>query len=134
MNRVNKGIVFLLAIIMITLSSLPVFAHALFLTLEEPGVLKAEYDGGGFSPRMEVVVYNKDDEELARGNVDEEGLFHFDEDLAAHHAIVDDGMGHNASWEMGVEESTIPKLPVILVVFVLIGFTFYRYSKKEKEK
>lgn len=132
MNRINKGFVFLLAIIMITVSSLPVFAHALFLTLEEPGVLKAEYDGGGFSPRMEVVVYDKDDNELARGNVDEEGLFHFDEDLAAHHASVDDGMGHNAEWETGVVETTIPKLPVVLAVFALIGFIFYRYSKKEK--
>lgn len=130
--KMNKRIISLLLMLMIIVSSVPVFAHALFLTLEEPGVLKAEYDGGGFSPRMEVTIYDKDDNELVKGNVDEEGLFHFDEDLAAHHATVDDGMGHTSTWETGVVETSIPKIPVVIGVFALIGGIFYYYSKKKK--
>ena len=41
-------------------------------------VLRAEYDGGGFSPRTEVTIYDEDGNELDKGLVDEEGKFHFE--------------------------------------------------------
>lgn len=109
-------------------------AHGLFLTLEEPGVLKAEYDGGGFSPRMEVVVYDENGNELDRGNVDENGEFHFDPDLDVAKAEVDDQMGHHAMYEAGQTQKQIPKLPVIIGVFVVIGIIFAVSNKKKKQQ
>lgn len=129
----KKRFTSLLVLTILLLTSITVFAHGLFLTLEEPGVLKAEYDGGGFSPRMEVTVFDKDDKELAKGNVDDEGLFQFDEDLDVQYATVDDGMGHNAKWENDqVEERQIPKVPVVIGVFAFVGGITFFYSKKKK--
>ena len=62
----KKRFTSLLVLTILLMTSITVFAHGLFLTLEEPGVLKAEYDGGGFSPRMEVTVFDEDDKELAQ--------------------------------------------------------------------
>lgn len=89
------------------------FAHGMFLRLEALGVLKAEYDGGGFSPRTEVTIY------------DEDGRFHFDESLDVHRALADDGMVHRAEYIKGVEQ----KLPVVIAVFAGIAGIFAVYNK-----
>lgn len=109
-----------------------VFAHGMLLQLVEPGVLKAEYDGGGFSPRTEVVLYDEAGNELASGPVDENGEFHFDKELAVHSAVANDGMGHQAEYKEGVVEKSIPKLPVVIGVFAVIGGVFAVYNKKSK--
>lgn len=109
-------------------------AHGLFLTLEEPGVLKAEYDGGGFSPRMEVVIYDANGNELDRGKVDENGEFHFDPSLDVASAEVDDQMGHHATYEAGKTQTQIPKLPVVIAVFVVVAIIFVVNGKKKSNK
>ncbi|MGO1469563.1 MAG: hypothetical protein ACTHW2_06050 [Tissierella sp.] len=130
----KKRVISLLVLTILLMTSITVFAHGLFLTLEEPGVLKAEYDGGGFSPRMEVIVFDKDDNELSKGKVDDEGFFKFDKDLDVQYATVDDSMGHKARWEKGESETTeIPKVPVVIGVFAVIGGMFFINSKKSKK-
>lgn len=127
----NRSMVFIL-ICLLFLMPLSSFAHGMFLKLEEPGVLKVEYDGGGFSPKTEVIVYDKEGNELKKGPVDEEGKFHFDPDLEIHSAVADDGMGHRAKYQEGVEEKTIPKVPVVIAVFTVIGIIFAMFNKKAK--
>lgn len=128
----NKGILFLL-ICLVLLPSV-VYAHGMFLELEEPGVLRAEYDGGGFSPRTEVTIYDENDNELDKGLVDEEGKFHFDKSLDLHRAVAEDGMGHRAEYKKGVETKTIPKVPVVIGVFAVVGVIFMIQNKKVKQK
>lgn len=128
----NKGILFLLICLVLLPSA--VYAHGMLLELEEPGVLKAEYDGGGFSPRTEVIIYDENGNELDKGLVDEEGKFHFDKSLDVHRAVAEDGMGHRAEYKKGVETKTIPKVPVVIGVFAVVGVIFMIQNKKVKQK
>jgi hypothetical protein len=128
----NKGILFLLICLVLLPSA--VYAHSMLLELEEPGVLRAEYDGGGFSPRTEVTIYDENGEELGKGLVDEEGKFHFDKSLDVHSAVAEDGMGHRAEYKKGVKTKTIPKLPVVIGVFAVVGAIFIFQNKKVEQK
>jgi len=104
------------------------------LKLEEPGVLKVEYDGGGFSPRTEITIYDEKGNELGKGLVDEEGKFHFDKNLDVYSAVANDGMGHRAEYEKGVIKKEIPKLPVVIAVFAVIGIIFAVFNKKKTKQ
>ena len=110
------------------------YAHGMLLKLVEPGVLQVEYDGGGFSPRTEVTLYDNAGNELEKGLVDEEGKYHFNESFDVHKAVADDGMGHRAEYEKGVEQRTIPKLPVVIGVFVVVGIIFMVFNKRAKQR
>ena len=134
MNLVTKKNTILFLICLLILIPAISLAHGMLLELESPGVLKVEYDGGGFSPRTMVTIYDKDGNELESGAVDEDGKYKFDTDLDVHKAVADDGMGHRAEYEEGVENKSIPKLPVVIGVFVLIGIIFIFYNKKQKAK
>lgn len=125
----KKILLLLLALLLIPTA---VYAHAMFLELVEPGVLRAEYDGGGFSPRTEVTIYDEQGEELDKGLVDEHGRFYFNQNLDVHHAIAEDGMGHRAEYMKGKEVKSVPKIPVVIAVFALVGVIFARYNKKQK--
>ncbi|MGI6679864.1 MAG: hypothetical protein ACOX2Q_12715 [Dehalobacterium sp.] len=109
-------------------------AHGMFLRLEESGVLRAEYDGGGFSSRTEVTIYDAEGNELGKGPVDEEGKYHFDQSLDVHSAVADDGMGHRAEYKKGVEEKSIPKVPVVIGVFLVIAIISVIFNKRSKLK
>lgn len=123
----------ILALVALLLLPTIALAHGLNLELVEPGVLKAEYEGGGFSPRMEFTLYDKDDKILVQGPIDENGEFHFDPNLDFQKAVVDDGMGHVATYEKGQEPTKeIPKLPVVIIVFGVIGLIFYFNKRKKK--
>lgn len=111
-----------------------VYAHGMDLKLVEPGVLKVEYDGGGFSPRTEVTIFDAKGNELGKGSVDEEGKYSFDPSLKVHRAIADDGMGHRAEYKEGVEHRDIPKVPVIIGIFAAIGVIFLVFNKRTKNK
>lgn len=128
---------YLLLFMVLALVVLPTaaLAHGLNFTLEEPGVLKPEYDGGGFSPRMEVTLYDENDQVIESGQVDEDGLYRFDPDTKFAYAEVNDGMGHQATYEPGEEPAPeIPKVPVVIAVFVIIILIFYFNNKKKKNK
>lgn len=109
-------------------------AHAMFLTLEEPGVLRVEYDGGGFSPRTIVTVFDEKNNELEKGPVDAEGKFYFDENFHVYSAIAEDGMGHRAECKKGVEEKKLPKLPVVIGVFAVVAAVFVVFNKRAAKK
>lgn len=128
-----KKILSLILLLMI-LSTLPAFAHGMSLRLEEPGVLIAEYDGGGFSPRMVVTLYDKEGTKLAEGPVDDEGKYRFDSTLLVASAVVEDGLGHRATYEKGVDQLTIPKLPVVIGVFIIVGLIMAYYERKIRLK
>ncbi|AKL96040.1 hypothetical protein CACET_c25950 [Clostridium aceticum] len=130
---VKRSSVFFL-ICLILLMPISSFAHGMILKLEEPGVLKVEYDGGGFSPRTEITIYDEEGNELGKGPVDEEGKFHFDPGMKVHSAIADDGMGHRAEYKEGVEEKNIPKVPVVIGVFAVIAVIFVLFNKKAKAR
>lgn len=130
---INKSILFILACLLLIPSTVA-YGHGMFLKLEEPGVLRVEYDGGGFSPRTEVTIYDENGEELGKGLVDDEGKYHFDSSLDVHTAIAEDGMGHRAEYKKGVETTTIPKGPVVIGVFIIVAIIFAVYNKKSKQK
>ncbi len=110
-----------------------VLAHGLNIILLEPGVLKAEYEGGGFSPRMVFTLYDADGKVVLEGPIDENGEFHFDKNLDFEKAVVDDGMGHRATYVKGGKPKTeIPKVPVVIAVFAVVGIIFYVYNKKKE--
>ncbi|HHX23971.1 MAG TPA: hypothetical protein GX723_08195 [Thermoanaerobacterales bacterium] len=134
MKSISKGRVILSLICILLLIPSISYAHAMFLKLEEPGVLRVEYDGGGFSSRTEVTIYDKEGNELGKGLVDEEGKFHFDPDLEVHSAVADDGMGHRVEYKVGVKEKTVPKVPAIIGVFAVIGIITVIYNKRAKQK
>lgn len=129
----KRSIVFSLVCIFLIISSYS-FAHGMSLKLEEPGVLKVEYDGGGFSPRTEITIYDEKGNELGKGLVDEEGKFHFDKNLDVYSAVANDGMGHRAEYEKGVIKKEIPKLPVVIAVFAVIGIIFAVFNKKKTKQ
>ena len=131
--KLKENIIFGILCIFLLIPSV-VYAHGMLLTLEEPGVLKVEYDGGGFSPRTEVTIFDKDGNELGKGLVDEEGRFHFDPSLEVYTAIAYDGMEHRAEYKEGVEQKSIPKLPVIIGVFAVIGIISVIFNKRAKQK
>lgn len=128
-----KGILLFIFLLALLLPGL-VYAHGCHLILEAPGVLRAEYDGGGFSPRMVVTLYDAEGKELASGSVDDQGKYHFDASLDLASAVVEDGMGHRAVYEKGVEEKHIPKLPVVIAVFFVVGIIMKIYDNKSKRK
>ncbi|NLL52000.1 MAG: hypothetical protein GX248_04755 [Peptococcaceae bacterium] len=107
-------------------------AHGISLNLEEPGVLKVEYDGGGFSPKTEVTIYDIEGNELGKGPIDEEGKFYFDPEMQVYRAVADDGLGHRAEYKEGVKEKNIPKVPVVIGVFAVIAVIFVVFNKKAK--
>lgn len=132
MNIIGKRNIAFFLVFLLFMIPTTSFAHGMLLKLEEPGVLKVEYDGGGFSPRTEITIYDKAGNELGKGPVDEEGKFHFDSALKVHSAVADDGMGHRAEYKEGVEEKTIPKAPVVIAVFAVIGVIFLIFNKKAR--
>ena len=43
-------------------------------------------------------------------------------------------MGHRAEYKKGVETKTIPKVPVVIGVFAVVGVIFMIQNKKVKQK
>lgn len=128
----KKSRIFIFVIVALLLPGVS-FAHGMDLILEEPGILRVEYDGGGFSPRTEITIYDEAGNELSKGLVDGEGKFHFDQNLNVHRAVADDGMGHRAEYQEGATEKNISKLPVIIGVFAVAGIFVYVFSNKNKK-
>lgn len=132
-SLVLKNLILLVGVLFMLAPHLA-FAHGMDLRLVEPGVFQVEYDGGGFSPRTEVVIYGDDGTELGSGLVDEEGKFHFDPELMVHRAVANDSMGHRAVYRDGLYVKTLPKLPVVIVVFIVVGLLYYFYERKIARK
>jgi nickel transport protein len=106
-------------------------AHSLLIEPMEPGVIKVYYDGGGFSPKTVVTVFNQAGQQIYSGKLDQEGNFKYPVDIEAYRIIADDGAGHRARWIVGTKfKKPLPKLPVIAVVLAVSGAIAYIFEKR----
>lgn len=136
-NILSKGFIFILIILVVLVISItPVSAHRMIVEPVEEGVVTVYYEGGQLARRAEVVVYDKEGNELARGGLNEEGNFEYPPDQEAALVVADDGMGHRAEYEIG--EETGEELPrgitvaaVLMVFGIIAGIFQYRVKKKE---
>ena len=117
------------------LSASPVFAHLMLIEPVEDGLIKVVFDDGTVARHAEVVVYNEKDEEIARGDVDEDGKFSYPEQ-EAELIVADDGFGHRAEYVVGEDpHEALPRgltVAIVLAGFCLIAGVFhYRVRKRE---
>ncbi len=129
-----KSIISLMALLAILLAASPVFAHLMLIEPVEEGKVQVLFDDGSAARHAEVVVYDENEEEIERGDVDGEGYFSFDPEQAEL-LVADDGFGHRAEYVVGEEaQQVLPRGPVVAGVlfgFVFIaGFFQYRIQKK----
>lgn len=127
--------IFVLCSLLLLLSASPVFAHLMLIEPVKEDKVKVVFDDGSIARHAEVVAYDHNGEELARGDVDEEGYFRYDSE-EAELLVADDGFGHRAEYVVGEETSqSLPRGPgvaLVLLGFVLIAGVFhYRVKKKE---
>jgi nickel transport protein len=128
------AVIFALIILLIPVST--VFAHRMVIEEVEDGLVWAGYEDGRFSRRTEVVVYDEQGEELARGSLDSDGNFAFPPEQAAL-IVADDGLGHRAEYNLGLEARTEPpRGPTIALVcsgfLIIAGVFHYRTQKFSK--
>ena len=127
---------FILCLLLVFLPALPVFAHLMLIEPVEEGKVQVVFDDGSISRHAEVVVYDHDEVEIDRGDVDDEGYFRYDPEEAAM-LVADDGFGHRAEYVVGEDaHDALPRGPVIAGVLfgftAISGFFQYRVSKKTR--
>ena len=132
----NKFVVVVLGVLVILLPAAPVFAHLMLIEPVEEGKVQVVFDDGSAARHAEVVVFDENEEEIARGDVDGDGYFSFDPE-EAELLVADDGFGHRAEHVVGEEAAqALPRGPVVAAVlfgFALIsGFFQYRVHKKQQ--
>ena len=131
--------------------SLPSYAHALLIEPVEPGVVKVGFADGTFPATTIVTVFNEDGEEIARGLLDENGLFHYGAYPQAAYLIADDRMGHLTRWNLGYSRTSghhghghhdhgyhdhgLSRVTIITLTLVVLatiaGFFYVRTKKRE---
>lgn len=108
----------------------PALAHRLLVLPVEPGRVQVMYEGNSVARQAEVVLYDLEQRELVRGQVDEEGYFIYDPKLPVANLVANDGMGHRATWNPDVEPAReTPKGPVVMLVIAVMVFVaaFFNY-------
>ncbi len=132
--KIYTAAIFLLILLTI-LPAAPVFAHHLLIEPVEAGKVRVIFEGGSPARQAEVIVYNEQNEEIARGDVDREGVFTYEAEGAAF-MVAQDQFGHRTEYTVGEKiEQSLPRVPTIVAVlgvFVLIaGLFHYRVNKRE---
>ncbi len=136
MSRLNRYLLFMLLVAaMVLVFASPGSACQMYVEPVEEGVVRVYLEGGRTPRTSEVVVYNESGEEIARGEIDENGYFHYPADQGNVHVVADDGMGHRAEWRTGDAPpgQGLPRLAkVALVVLGLLGVAalFNQRAKK----
>lgn len=138
MLKKTRFIISFLGALVMLLAASPAFAHLMLIEPVEEGKVKVVFDEGSAARHAEVVVYDQDEKEIDRGDVDDEGYFSFDPDEAKL-LVADDGFGHRAEHVVGEEaQEALPRGSVVAGVlfgFIAIaGFFQYRVSKKGNNK
>lgn len=128
-----KSIIIILGVAVIFLPAAPVFAHLMLIEPVEEGKVRVIFDDGSAARHAEVVVFDENEKELARGDVDRDGYFSFAPEKAEL-LVAEDGFGHRAEFVTGEEvRQFLPRGPVVAVVllgFALVsGFFQYRVQK-----
>lgn len=98
----------------------PAMAHRMLIYPVAEGEIRVAYEDGRFSRRTEVVVYDRDHKELARGKLDGQGHFCYAGYPGAALIVADDGLGHRVEWKVG-EEVPVGPPRVVTVSLVLLG-------------
>lgn len=129
------SIILCLTIILLPVS--PVFAHNMLIEPVEEGKVQVVFEGGTPSRHAEVVVYDKNDEVIKQGEVDDNGKFSYPPEDAKF-IVAEDDFGHRAEHVVGEEpKKVLPRGVTIFLVltgFVLIaGIFHYRVEKKQKQ-
>lgn len=132
-----KAALVVLIISWIFLPATPAFAHLMLIEPVEEGKVQVVFDDGSIARHAEVVVYDDEGEEIARGDVDEEGKFHYPPENADL-IVADDGFGHRAEHAVGEDPGeALPRgltVAVVLSGFALIAGVFhYRVKKKRAQ-
>ena len=128
-------IIAILLFLLLILPGAPVFAHSMLIEPVEAGRVRVVFDDGSPNPHAEVVIYNEDEEEIARGDVDREGVFTYAAEGAVF-MVAQDRFGHRAEYTVGEETGqALPRVPTVaavLGVFGLVaGLFHYRVKKRE---
>lgn len=132
MKKLKSFKVLLMIMILVIGVNTGAYAHKMIINPIEEGKIRVEYDGGNPATRSKISVYNSEDELVDEGDVDEDGVFQYDQKETAY-LVADDGMGHKDTWEAGsnVESSDGSKLPKIAAVVVVLGAVALFFSKKK---
>ncbi len=127
------------SILLVSFFLLPVstvFAHLMLIEPVEEGKAQVVFDDGSPNRHAEVVVFDEDENEIARGEVDRDGYFSYPAEEAAM-LVAEDNFGHRAEYIVGEDAyQVLPRVPIVSAVlagFLLIaGIFHYRVRKKDE--
>ena len=122
MNRCRTLSLILIILLLCFLPVSTVLAHRMLIEEVGEGAVKVGYEDGLFSRRTVVVVYDQQGTEIARGDLDAEGMFYYPPELAVL-IEADDGLGHRAELALGQEVAEEPPRG-LTVAAVFSGFLF----------
>ncbi len=135
LSRTLLSIIILAALFLILPVS-TVFAHLMLIEPVEAGKVQVVFDDGSPNPHAEVVVFDEDENEIARGDVDRDGYFSYPAEDAAM-LVAEDSFGHRAEYVIGEDvHQPLPRVSTVSAVlagFLLIaGIFHYRVRNKEE--
>ncbi len=124
----------ILFVFLLLLPASTVFAHMMLIEPVEEGKVQVVFDDGSPNRHAEVVVFDEDENEMARGDVDRQGYFSYPAEGAVM-LVADDGFGHRAEYLVGEDApQALPRVPTVgavLAGFLLIaGIFHYRVRKR----
>ena len=125
-----------LALLVLILPASPAFAHLMLIEPVEEGHVRVVFDDGSPNPHAEVIVFDEDENETARGDVDRDGYFSYPAEGASK-LVAEDNFGHRAEYVVGEDaHQALPRVPTVSAVlagFLLIaGIFHYRVRKKDE--
>ena len=123
-----------LAVLVLILPVSTVFAHHMLIEPVEEGKVRVVFDDGSPNPHAEVIVFDEDENETARGEVDRDGYLSYPAEDAAM-LVAEDNFGHRAEYVVGEDaHQALPRVPTVSAVlagFMLIaGIFHYRVRNK----
>ncbi|SDY96363.1 hypothetical protein [Tindallia californiensis] len=134
MNSKNLGSIAIILLLAMALTSIGAFAHAMLVETVEEGRVRVIFDDGSPNRHAEVAVFDEADQEIDRGDVDDEGYFDYDSEKAVK-LIAQDNFGHRAEYVVGEEASKpLPRVPTIVGVLLLFGAGAAFFKKRSKKQ
>ncbi len=124
----------ILAALVLILPASTVFAHLMLIEPVEEGKVRVVFDDGSPNPHAEVIIFDEDENEIVRGDVERDGYFSFPAEDAVI-IVAEDNFGHRAEYVVGEDaHQALPRVPTVSAVlagFLLIaGIFHYRARNK----
>jgi hypothetical protein len=127
-----------LTLIILTALSASAFAHRMLIRPIKPGLIQIVFDDNTGAAGVEVIFYDEDNEEILQGTSDQDGNFAYEANLPVELVVVNDGVGHRATWIYGTEAKEELPLPLRvglgLSIIAFIGVFFQLRSKNNRKK